>query len=136
MATTASAFVGSTTESRYTKVAIWLHWLTGFAVIANIGLAMLTEGMPRDMHRAAMSVHRPLGIAILALTLIRSVWRLLHKPPPLPAGIAAWQILPTSFVHLLFYALLLLLPLSGWVWVSVAAGPSGLFGLFTLPSIV
>jgi len=135
MATTASAFVGSTTESRYTKVAIWLHWLIGFAVIANIGLAMLTEGMPRDMHRAAMSVHRPLGIAILALTLIRIVWRLLHKPPPLPAGIAAWQILLSRIVHFLFYALLLLLPLSGWVWMSAADRPIDFFGLFTLPSI-
>ncbi len=42
MATSASAFVGTTMEPRYTKVAIWLHWLIGLAVIDNICLAMLT----------------------------------------------------------------------------------------------
>ena len=135
MATAASAFAGSTREPRYTKVAIWLHWLIGLAVIANIGLAMLTEGMPRDVHRAAMGVHKALGIAILALTLVRIVWRLLHKPPPLPESISRWQRSLSRIVHFLFYALLLMLPLSGWVWMSAADRPIDVFGLFTVPSI-
>jgi cytochrome b561 len=77
MATFADA--GTTAGPRYTKVAIWLHWLIGIAVIANIGLAMLTEGLPRDAHRAAMGVHKALGMAILALTLLRILWRLTHR---------------------------------------------------------
>lgn len=136
MATTASAFVGTTTEPRYTKVAIWLHWLIGLAVIANICLAMLTEGMPRDVHRAAMGVHKALGITILALTLVRIVWRLLHKAPPLPAAVPAWQRPLSKIAHFLFYALLVLLPLSGWVWMSAADAPIDFFGLFTVPSLV
>lgn len=136
MATSASAFVGTTMEPRYTKVAIWLHWLIGLAVIANICLAMLTEGMPRDVHRAAMGVHKALGITILALTLVRIVWRLLHKAPPLPAAVPAWQRPLSKIVHFLFYALLILLPLSGWVWMSAADRPIDFFGLFTVPSLV
>lgn len=125
-----------TAGPRYTRVAIWLHWLIGLAVIANIGLAMLTEGLPRETQRAAMDVHKALGITVLALTVIRIAWRLGHRPPPLPATIRTWQRLLGKVTHFLFYALLILLPLSGWVWMSAAGRPIDFFGLFAIPVIV
>ena len=125
-----------TAGPRYTKVVIWLHWLIGLAVIANICLAMLTEGLPRETQRAAMDVHKALGITILALTILRILWRLGHKPPPMPASTPAWQKLLSRIVHFLFYALLILLPLSGWVWMSAADRPIDFFGLATIPTIV
>ena len=123
MATLADA--GSTADPRYTKVAIWLHWLIGLSVIINIGLAMLTEGLPREAHREAMNIHKALGITILVLTALRLLWRLGHKPPPLPAGTPAWQRPVSKILHFLFYLLLILLPLAwdcrdGWyvkMWV-------------------
>jgi cytochrome b561 len=133
MATLADA--GSTADPRYTKVAIWLHWLIGLSVIINIGLAMLTEGLPREAHREAMNIHKALGITILVLTALRILWRLGHKPPPLPAGTPAWQRPVSKILHFLFYLLLILLPLSGWVWMSAADRPIDFFGLFTVPSI-
>jgi cytochrome b561 len=137
MATDVNAVAaGTTADPRYTKVAIWLHWLIGLAVIANIGLAMLTEDMPRETHRAAMSIHKALGITILLLTIVLILWRIGHKPPPPPAGTPAWQRPLSKVVHLLFYLLLILLPLSGWVWMSAADRPIDFFGLFTLPSLV
>lgn len=136
MATNASiADTGTTASPRYTQVAIALHWLIGLAVIANIALAMLTEGLPRETHRAAMGVHKALGITILALTVILILWRLTHKAPPLPTGTPAWQRPVSKVVHFLFYALLILLPLSGWLWMSAADRPVDFFGLFTVPSI-
>ena len=123
-------------EPRYTKVAIWLHWIIGLAVIANIGLAMLTEDMPRETHRAAMNIHKALGVAVLALTILLILWRLGNKPPPLPARSPAWQRPISRVVHFLFYALLILLPLSGWIWMSAADRPIDFFGLFTVPAIV
>ncbi|WP_428681885.1 cytochrome b [Sphingopyxis sp.] len=134
MATIADA--GTTTDPRYTKVAIWLHWLIGLAVIVNIGLAMLTEDMPREAHRTAMDIHKGLGMAILALTLLRILWRLVHRAPPLPPETPGWEKWASRIVHFLFYALLILLPLSGWVWMSAADRPIDFFGLFTIPSIV
>ena len=134
MATLADS--AGTAGPRYTKVAIWLHWLIGLAVIANIGLAMLTEDMPRETHRAAMDIHKALGIAVLALTVLRILWRLGHKPPPLPAATPTWQRPLSKIVHFLFYALLILLPLSGWVWMSAADRPVNFFGLVTIPTIV
>ena len=83
-----------------------------------------------------MDVHKALGITVLALTIVRILWRLGHKPPPLPASTPAWQKLLSRIVHFLFYALLILLPLSGWVWMSAADRPIDFFGLATIPTIV
>lgn len=126
----------STGAPRHTKVAIWLHWVIALSVLANIGLAMLTEDMPRETHRAAMGIHKALGIAVLGLSIVLILWRLGHKPPPSPAGTPAWQKPVSKVVHFLFYALLILLPLSGWVWMSAADRPIDFVGLFTVPSIV
>lgn len=136
MATAETVDAGTTGQARYTMVAIWLHWIIGLAVIANIGLAMLTEDMPRETHRAAMNIHKALGISVLALSVVLILWRLGHKPPPLPARMPAWQRPISRIVHFLFYALLIFLPLSGWVWMSAADRPVDFFGLFTMPSIV
>lgn len=122
-------------SERYTRVAIWLHLLIGAAVIINIGLAMLTEDMSKATHMEAMAVHKPLGIAILVLTLARIAWRLTHKPPPLPLATPDWQRPLSKLVHFIFYALLILLPLSGWIWMSAAKAPISFFGLFDLPLI-
>lgn len=136
MATTANVNdAGQTGAPRYAKVAIWLHWLIGLAVLANIGLAMLTEDMSRETHVAAMGIHKALGIAILALTALRIIWRLGHKPPPLPTTTPTWQRMVSKAVHFAFYMLLILLPLSGWVWMSAADRPIDFFGLFTVPNI-
>lgn len=137
MATIANAAdTGTTGAPRYTRVAIWLHWVIGLSVLTNIGLAMLTEDMPRETHRAAMNIHKALGVAVLALSVLLILWRLGHKPPPPPPGTPAWQRPVSKVVHFLFYALLILLPLSGWVWMSAADRPIDFFGLFTMPSIV
>ena len=135
-ATALSADTDTLAGRRYSRVAIWLHWLIGLAVIANIGLAMLTEDIPREVHREAMAIHKALGITVLALTAFRILWRLGHKPPPLPPTMAPWERLLSKLVHFLFYALLILLPLSGWVWMSAADRPIDFFGLFTVPTIV
>src|SRR3546814_1911287 len=76
---------------------------------------MLTEGLPRPTHMAAMGVHKAIGVTILVLTIVRIAWRIGHTAPPLPAAVPAWQRPLSTIVHFLFYALLILLPLSGWV---------------------
>lgn len=136
MATSANALdAGLSGQPRYTRVASSLHWLIAIAVLVNIALAMLTEGLPRETRGSLMGIHKALGITILALTVLRILWRIGHKPPPLPTAMAGWERVLTRIVHGLFYLLLLALPLSGWVWMSAADRPIDFFGLFTLPSI-
>lgn len=124
------------TGKRYSKVAMWLHLLIGAAVITNIGLALLTGNLAKSTQISALAVHKALGITVLGLTVVLIAWRLTHKPPPLPAATPAWQRPISKVVHFLFYALLLLLPLSGWLWMSAANKAVNYFGLFQVPALV
>lgn len=136
MATTANAVdAGNPGQQRYTKVASSLHWLIAIAVLTNIGLAMLTEGLPRETRGPLMGIHKALGITILGLTLLRILWRFGHKAPPLPSSVKNWERVLSRAVHFLFYLLLIALPLSGWMMSSAADRPINFFGLFMLPSI-
>jgi len=119
--------------ARYTKVAIMLHWIIAILVIANIGLAELTEDLAREARGPYMNVHKAFGITVLLLTLARIAWRLGHKPPPLPTAMPAWQKAAARISHFAFYVLLLALPLSGWLWMSTYPAPVSYFGLFEVP---
>ncbi len=118
---------------RYTKTAIALHWIIALLVIANIGLAELTEDLSREARGPYMDVHKAFGISVLILTLARIAWRIGHKPPPLPASMPAWQTAIARLTHFTFYLLLIMLPLSGWIWMSTYPAPFAYFGLFDVP---
>lgn len=119
--------------TRYTKVAMTLHWIIAILVIANIGIAELTEDLSREARGPYMDVHKAFGITVLVLTLARIAWRLGHKPPPMPASMPAWQTATARITHFAFYLLLLALPLSGWLWMSTYPAPVSYFGLFEVP---
>ena len=125
----------TTVSERYTSIAIWLHWLIAIMVIANVLLAIGTEDMSRATHKSAMAIHKSLGIIVLLLSFARIGWRLIHRPPPLPALTPTWQAIVSKAVHTLFYLLIVLLPVSGWVWMSAAGAKVDIFGLFQMPSL-
>jgi cytochrome b561 len=118
---------------RYSTGAIWFHWIIAALVVFNIIVGIFHEGVPAL--RALMGAHKAVGITVLVLTLGRLAWRLSHRPPPLPADVAPWEQIMARTVRILFYALLLLMPLSGWTMVSASQHPRPLswFGLFDVP---
>ncbi|MFW2852928.1 cytochrome b [Sphingomonas sp. TX0543] len=122
-------FVGA----RYSGVAIALHWLIAFFVIVNLLIGIGHDSVP--MLRAWMPGHKSIGITVLVLTLLRLGWRLAHRAPPLPPELAGWERAAAQLVHGLFYAVLLLLPLSGWAMVSSPEHrrPLDWFGAFDIP---
>ncbi len=122
-------------SNRYSSIAMLLHWLIALLVIANIGLAELTEDLSREARGPYMDVHKAIGITVLVLTLARIGWRLGHKPPPLPASMPGWQLIAAKATHWAFYFLLLALPLSGWLWMSTYPAPFPWFGLFEVPML-
>lgn len=125
-----------TTEARridrnYHVVARWLHWVNGIMVILNI-----VGGLGHDALEgviAVMPLHKATGITILALTLVRLAWRLAHAPPPFPSGMARWERTAAKASHHLFYVLLILVPLTGWIMSSPGDRPLTWFGLFAIP---
>jgi cytochrome b561 len=119
---------------KYSKVAILFHWLIALLVIANYVLASMAEDLPRAAQAAYMSPHKALGVSILVFTVLRLLWRLFNKPPPLPEELPRWQSALGQTVHVLFYFLIIMVPLSGWVMASAhpQAPPISFFGLFDI----
>jgi cytochrome b561 len=74
-------------------------------------------------------VHISLGLTILLLVLVRIAVRLTHPAPPLPAGMATWERILARASHVLFYLLMLALPLTGWTLVSLGQHPISFWGL-------
>ena len=77
--------------NRYSIGAMTLHWAIAIAVIWDWRLADAAEHAPRGQHFAVLQPHFALGMVILLLTLIRLVWRWMHRPPPLAGHLASWR---------------------------------------------
>lgn len=121
-----------TPAGRYSIGAIWFHWIIALLIIFNLVVGILHESVPPL--RALMPVHKAVGITVLVLTIARIAWRLGHRPPPLPAALAVWERIAALTVRRIFYILLLVMPLSGWVMVSASKHPRPItFGLFDVP---
>jgi cytochrome b561 len=120
----------------FSPLARLFHWLMAPLVVAMlfIGVAMVATLSP--LHLTLLAIHKPLGIAILLLAVLRLVVRITHRPPPLPADMPAIQQRIASASHGLFYVLLLAMPLIGWSMLSAGGFPVHLFGQFNLPPIV
>jgi len=112
------------TQNRYTLVAITLHWLIALGIIGMIALGWIMGDIEdRAQQYALIQLHKSFGITILLLSVARLVWRLMNPPPPEPP-MPAWQILTANAVHVAFYALIIIMPLTGWIMVS--ASPTGI----------
>jgi cytochrome b561 len=119
---------------KYSKIAILFHWAIAILIGANILLASLTEDLPRAARAAYMSPHKAIGISILILTIGRILWRLGHRPPPLPSQLGGFQATAGRTAHILFYILMIVMPLTGWLMIGAnnTAAPVDFFGLFTV----
>jgi cytochrome b561 len=126
--------MSSTGLTKYSKTAIALHWIIAVLIIANVTLASISEDLPRAAKAAYMNPHKAIGISILLFSVLRLLWRLGHKPPPLSNAIAAWQAKLGKTVHVLFYFLIIAVPLTGWLMVAAYPGAPAVdfFGLFSI----
>ena len=120
---------------RYSRVAIWLHWIIALLIVLNLLLGFFREDFERPVRTLMMSIHKAIGLTILVLTLARIGWRLGHRPPPFDPVMKRWEIGLARAVHWAFYLLLILLPLSGWAVVSGSGRPTSWFGLFDISAL-
>lgn len=124
-------------SSRYSNVAILLHWLIAAALLFEIGLGWRMEGPRTAQSFAVFQLHKSVGITILFLTIIRLASRLASPPPAYPATLKRWERALAQITHVGFYVLLLGLPLTGWLVVSASrtAIPTLLYGLIPWPHV-
>lgn len=137
----------SVARARYTTVAIALHWIMAALILLQIGFglqlhSMLENATDAESRRAVfefIQIHKALGLTVLALAVLRLVWRLWRPAPPLPEEIPAWQQGASAASHIALYALMIGVPLSGWAMstVSLEYGdlPTTWFGLFEIPHL-
>ena len=124
---------------RYTATAMVLHWGIALLLVANITLALIADSVPDSAVRTVIDTHKSIGITVLGLVLLRMLWRWRHAPPALPVSYARWERTASHAAHYTLYALILLLPVSGWLhdsaWKDAPTHPMTLFGLVPWPRI-
>lgn len=122
-------------EKRYGLAAIVLHWLIAALLIFQVGLGLRMQDARGPAKFATFQVHKSVGITILLLMAVRLLWRWRRKPPVL--AVTGWERTLAYSVHLLFYGLLLALPLSGWLIISTSriAVPTLLYGVIPWPHL-
>ena len=131
----------SPTSNRYTLTAIALHWVLALALIGLLAFGWYMVDLPFSPTKLKyFNWHKWAGMTILALSVLRLLWRFTHRPPALPARMAAamprWQHVAHHGVHVLLYVLFLAVPLLGWTYSSAAGFPVVWFGVWQLPDLV
>jgi len=127
----------SQTDTRYTGTAIALHWTIAVLIFATfvVGLAMVD--LPQSPLRLRIyDYHKWAGIAVLALVLVRIIWRSTHQPPELPESQGRLEKILAHAVHHSLYLLMILAPLSGWLFSSARGFQTIWFGVLPLPDLV
>jgi cytochrome b561 len=119
---------------RYTKTAVVLHWVIAALLLAEFAQGWWMQQIPKQppgIRADAFNLHKSIGLLLLALALIRLGWRLAHRPPKL-ATVPRWQALLAKANHGLLYAMMIAMPLTGYLGSVFSGYPIKWFGV-TLP---
>lgn len=124
-----------THSTRFHLPARLLHWSMAVLILAMlfIGVAMVTSLAD---YGTLVALHRPLGLLILILAVLRLANRWRRPPPPLPADLPLWQRRAAQASHIALYGLMLAMPLVGWAMLSAGRIPVAVVGPLVLPPIV
>lgn len=121
----------------YGGTAKTLHWLTFLLISGTFGLGLFVADLPTSPEKLKLlSWHKWAGVTVFVLVALRLGWRLLNTPPPLSAGMPAWERRAAEASHRLLYLLTLCLPLSGWIMSSALGFTTVWFGLLPLPNLL
>ena len=121
-------------STHFNLTARVLHWTMALMILTMlfVGIGMVAS---ISLRPTLVSLHRPLGIAILLLVIVRLWNRLRHPPPPLPADLPPIQVFAAKASHWLLYGLMFAMPLIGWSMLSAGGYPVTMFKGFELPPI-
>jgi cytochrome b561 len=124
------------TAPAYTLTARTLHWLTATLVLLNLPLGLvIANNWGGPLQDQLYDLHRSIGALIIPIILVRLLYRLGHKPAPLPDDIPPLQQFAANATHWALYALLIVQPFLGWIGTSAYRAQIIVFGLLELPPI-
>ena len=114
----------------YTATAKVLHWAMALLVFGMLASGLIMEEMGfSPLKFQIIQTHKSIGLVVLMLLVMRLSWRLTHPAPMLPEGLPQWQKMAAHGTHALLYALMLFMPVSGWLMSDAAGYHPTLFGL-------
>ncbi|MGV2290082.1 cytochrome b [Trinickia sp. YCB016] len=123
-------------QTHFSPLARLIHWAMAVAILAMLFVGVGMVATVSHAHNVLLAIHRPLGIALLVLVILRVFVRIRRGTPPLPADLPAPQRLAAKLSHLVLYALMAAMPLIGWSMLSAGGFPVTLFGALHLWPIV
>lgn len=120
----------------FAPLARLLHWGMALLLIAQLFIGAGMVASVSESHEWLIHLHKPLGIALLALVIVRLIVRFSTRQPPLPRDLPEVQKLAAKASHWLLYALMVALPLLGWAMLSAAGDPIMLTSSLRLPALI
>ncbi|WP_442947210.1 cytochrome b [Noviherbaspirillum sp.] len=123
---------------RYTKVAIFSHWLVALLIVSAFALGVTMVDIPgiTPTKLKYFSWHKWLGVTVLTLACLRLLWRLTHAAPAYPDNMPVWQQGAAHSLHGLLYVLMFAVPLSGYFYSLAAGVPVVYLGIVPLPVLI
>ena len=127
----------NTDKTHYSAVAKTIHFVTALLILGLLPLGFFMVDMPfSPLKLDIYTLHKSFGMTVFGLSIIRVLWRVRHAPPPhLPTHRFSERIL-AKIAHLILYAGIFILPVSGWIMSSAGNFPNSYFGLFLFPDLV
>ncbi|HEC59247.1 hypothetical protein LCGC14_0505260 [marine sediment metagenome] len=113
-----------------------LHWAMAFIIISMLCLGSSMIQSLDTWQMEAVKLHKSFGIVALILVIVRLFNKLISKSPPLPNDLPKWQKFAAHVTHFSLYALMLAMPISGWLMQSADGREVSLFNLITLPQLI
>ncbi|WP_374404753.1 cytochrome b [Niveibacterium sp.] len=127
----------TTAPTQYTRTAIALHWLIALLIFIAFPVGLYMVDLPLSPQKLKIiSWHKWAGITVLALVLVRILWRATHRPPALPDSMSGIEKLAAHGAHHLLYLLMIAVPMAGWLMSSAKGFPVVWFGVLPLPDLI
>ncbi|MCK2088834.1 cytochrome b [Thauera aromatica] len=124
-------------STHYTATAKALHWIIAALILGLLGLGFYMQDLPLSPTKLQLYAwHKWAGVTVFLIAVFRLGWRATHRPPALPGHMAPIEQLAAHTAHHLLYALMLVIPLSGWLMSSAKGFQTVWFGVLPIPDLL
>lgn len=130
--------------TRYSTVAVLLHWIIAICIFAMLGLGWFMSDLPKDAPKQLaydlfnlgiytwdlakeasprtfyFGLHKSIGVTLLAFIVLRLFWRITHKPPAMLSSYSVMERKLATAAHHILYLLMLMIPVSGLVMAAAS----------------